>query len=376
MGGYAFERAKLPPHIAPYCYISRSGNYAGGDGFQSSRGWSERRPRSAAQGLIMEKEALLEVRGLQTYFFGAGRVVKAVDGVNISIRKGETVGIVGESGCGKSVTALSILRLIPWPPSKIVGGSVVFEGEDLLQKSERQMRDIRGGKISMIFQEPRTSMNPVFRIGQQMAEVIRLHQKLSRRASVSRAIEMLEKVRIADGERVINFYPHELSGGMLQRVMIAMELSCNPALLLADEPTTALDVTIQAQILMLLKELQKQLHTAILFITHDLGVVAQVCDRVMVMYRGNIVESATTEELFERPLHPYTRGLLGAVPRMDETQTELTIIPGDVDDLNAEPESCSFLPRCSHATVCCGAERPKQVEVGHEHFVACFLYRA
>ncbi len=324
----------------------------------------------------MKREPLLEVHGLQTHFFGAGRVVRAVDGVDIRIGKSETVGIVGESGCGKSVTALSILRLVPWPPGKIVGGAVLFEGEDLLQKAEKEMRRIRGRKISMIFQEPRTSMNPVFRIGQQMAEVIRLHQGLSNRAARGRAVAMLEKARIADADRVINFYPHELSGGMLQRVMIAMQLSCNPALLLADEPTTALDVTIQAQILMLLKELQQQLHTAIMFITHDLGVVAQVCDRVMVMYGGTIVESAATQALFERPFHPYTAGLLGAVPRLDETRAEFAIIPGDVGDLSIEAESCKFATRCAHATTRCGAERPALIEVEPEHFVACLLNEA
>ncbi len=320
-------------------------------------------------------ENLLEVRGLKTYFFTAGKVVKAVDGVDLKIGRGKTLGIVGETGCGKSVTALSIMRLIPWPPGKIVGGSVMFEGEDLLSKSEEAMRSIRGRKISMIFQEPRTSMNPVFRIGQQMAEVIMLHQGLTKRKAISKAIDMLELVNIAEPERIVSSYPHELSGGMLQRAMIAMELSCNPALLLADEPTTALDVTIQAQILRLLKELQKKLSTAILFITHDLGVVAQMCDRVMVMYAGNIVESAPVEALFEDPLHPYTKGLVGAIPRLDETQEELAIIPGGVPDLSNPPSGCRFRPRCCYGNEKCGTLNSELVEVKEEHYVAtCFLY--
>jgi oligopeptide/dipeptide ABC transporter ATP-binding protein len=323
----------------------------------------------------METENLLEVRGLATHFFAGGRIIKAVDGVDLAVRKGETVGIVGETGCGKSVMALSLMRLIPWPPGKIVEGSIMFEGEDLLRKNDHEMRAIRGRKISMIFQEPRTSMNPVFRIGQQMTQVISLHQGLTKGKALQRAIEMLDRVHIAGADRIINLYPHELSGGMLQRVMIAMELSCHPALLLADEPTTALDVTIQAQILRLLKELQNQLHTAVMFITHDLGVVAQICDRVMVMYAGSFVESASVEDLFEDPLHPYTRGLLGAVPRLDETQEELAIIPGGLPDLSHLSSGCKFLPRCDQGEDRCMKRTPKLIEVKKDHFVAsCLLY--
>jgi oligopeptide/dipeptide ABC transporter ATP-binding protein len=319
----------------------------------------------------MESNYLLKVCRLMTHFFGAGKVVRAVDGVDFDIKKGETIGIVGETGCGKSVMALSIMRLIPWPPGKVVQGSVLFEGEDLLKKSEKHMRNIRGRKISMIFQEPQTSLNPVFRIGQQMTEVIILHQDLTKRNAISKAIEMLEKARIAEAKRILNCYPHELSGGMLQRVMIAMELACNPALLIADEPTTALDVTIQAQILLLLKELQQQLNTAILFITHDLGVVAQICDRVMVMYAGTIVESAPVEKLFEEPFHPYTKGLLGAIPRLDETQEELTIIPGSLPDLSNLPSGCRFWPRCSsRMELCSTLTQDNLVEVGEQHYVA------
>ena len=315
---------------------------------------------------------LLKVSGLTTHFFGAGKVVRAVDEVEFTIRKGETVGIVGETGCGKSVTALSIMRLISWPPGKIVAGSVFFEGVDLLKKSEKEMREIRGGKISMIFQEPRTSLNPVFRIGRQMAEVITLHQGLSKRNAVIKAIEMLDRVRIAEAGQIVKSYPHELSGGMLQRVMIAMELSCNPELLIADEPTTALDVTIQAQILGLLKDLQNQFNTAILFITHDLGVVAQICDRVKVMYAGNVVESASVKDLFREPLHPYTQGLLGAVPRLDETQEELSIIPGGIPDLSSLRQSCKFSPRCFDKTHRCNTSIPPLAEVKKNHYIACF----
>jgi oligopeptide/dipeptide ABC transporter ATP-binding protein len=314
---------------------------------------------------------LLKVSGLKTHFFSAGKVIRAVDGIEFTIRNGETLGIVGESGCGKSVTALSIMRLINWPPGKIVAGSVVFDGVDLLKKSEKAMREIRGGKISMIFQEPRTSLNPVFRIGKQMAEVIMLHQKLSKKKAFSKAAEMLDRVRIAESSQIIKSYPHELSGGMLQRVMIAMELSCNPDLLIADEPTTALDVTIQAQILRLLKDLQDELNTAVLFITHDLGVVAQICDRVIVMYAGSAVESASVKDLFHEPLHPYTRGLLGAVPRLDESQEELAIIPGDIPDLSSISQSCKFLHRCPDKTADCRTLIPHLTEVKKGHYVAC-----
>ena len=321
----------------------------------------------------MMNENLLEVRDLATYFYGAGKVVKAVDGVQLSIRQGETLGIVGETGSGKSVTAMSIMRLISWPPGKIVSGSVIFQGQDLLKKSENEMRKIRGGKISMIFQEPRTSMNPVFRIGQQMSEVIMLHQGLSKDKAASKAIEMLDRVNIAEARQIVQSYPHELSGGMLQRVMIAMELSCKPLLLIADEPTTALDVTIQAQILRILKKLQSQLNTAIIFITHDLGVVAQMCDRVLVMYAGNVVESASVNQLFETPLHPYTKGLMGAVPRLDENQKRLSIMHGLIPDLSNPPLGCRFQPRCDICMESCSRALPELIEVKKNHHVACPL---
>ena len=262
----------------------------------------------------MSNDVLLEVRGLATHFFSANRVVKAADGVSFTVNRGETLGIVGETGCGKSVTALSVMRLIPWPPGRIVSGAVLLDGENLLDKTDSEMRSIRGRQMSMIFQEPRTSMNPVFRIGQQMAEVIKLHTGNSSRQAGLQAVEMLERVRISEPARVAACYPHELSGGMLQRAMIAMALSCSPALLFADEPTTALDVTIQAQILRLLRELQKQFDMAVVFITHDLGIVAQICERVMVMYAGAFVESASVQDLFAKPLHPYTHSPSGYRP--------------------------------------------------------------
>src|SRR5512136_994025 len=252
---------------------------------------------------------LLTVKDLKTHFYSAGKTIRALDGVSFEIEEGEVFGLVGETGCGKSVTALSILRLIPHPPGQIVEGEIQFRGRNLLALREDEMRSIRGKEISMIFQEPMTSLNPVFRIGDQMMELIMLHQGLDRSLALEKAIEMLERVHIPDARRVVKQYPHQLSGGMRQRVMIAMELSCHPSLLIADEPTTALDVTIQAQILRLIKEMKKELHTSILLITHDLGIVAEMCDRVAVMYAGSIVEQASVEEIFEDPKHPYTQGL-------------------------------------------------------------------
>ena len=319
--------------------------------------------------------SLLEVRGLATHFYTGNRIVRAVDGVDLSVKKGENLGIVGETGSGKSVMALSIMRLIPWPPGKIVGGSVVFEGQNLLKKDESAMRSIRGRKMAMIFQEPRTSMNPVFRIGDQMVEVIMLHKKVSRKQANLNAVEMLERVQIADPARVFRCYPHELSGGMLQRAMIATALSCNPSFLFADEPTTALDVTIQAQILKLLRDLQQQMEMSLVFITHDLGIVAQVCDRVMVMYAGIFVESASVNELFENPLHPYTQGLMGAIPRLDTSQESLAIIPGNMPDLSNHKEGCRFYPRCPSATEPCRKIPTEMVEIGRDHFIAaCTLH--
>jgi oligopeptide/dipeptide ABC transporter ATP-binding protein len=317
---------------------------------------------------------LLSIRNLETHFFSAGKVVRALDGISFEILEGEVFGLVGETGCGKSVTALSILRLIPFPPGKIVAGSIRFKDTDILSLSPDQMRSVRGKEISMIFQEPMTSLNPVFRIGDQMREVIMLHQRLGKTAAWEAAVRMLERVRIPDARKVAGQYPHQLSGGMRQRVMIAMELSCRPALLIADEPTTALDVTIQAQILRLLKEMKKEMGTSILLITHDLGVVAEMCDRVAVMYAGSIVEQAEAIEIFEHPKHPYTQGLWGAIPLIDQEKESLAVIPGAVPDLGRLPQGCKFHPRCPHRFKPCDGERPPVVEVSPGHHAACYLY--
>jgi oligopeptide/dipeptide ABC transporter ATP-binding protein len=317
---------------------------------------------------------LLTVKDLKTHFHSAGKTIRAVDGVSFEIEEGEVFGLVGETGCGKSVTALSILRLIPHPPGKIVEGEIQFRGRNLLALPEDEMRSIRGKEISMIFQEPMTSLNPVFRIGDQIMEVIMLHQSLDRTRALEKAIEMLERVHIPDAQRVVRQYPHQLSGGMRQRVMIAMELSCHPFLLLADEPTTALDVTIQAQILKLIKEMKKELHTSILLITHDLGVIAEMCDRVAVMYAGSIVEQASVEEIFEDPKHPYTEGLWGAIPHIDQDKESLAVIPGTVPDLSQPPVGCKFNPRCSFRFEPCDRMVPPLFQTFPGHFVACFLY--
>ena len=301
---------------------------------------------------------LLSVKNLKTHFHSGGRTVRALDGVSFDIEEGGVFGLVGETGCGKSVTALSILRLIPHPPGRIVEGEIAFRGRDLLSLPEDEMRSVRGKEISMIFQEPMTSLNPVFRIGDQMAEVIMLHQKLGRAQAVEKAVQMLNRVHIPDARRVVKQFPHQLSGGMRQRVMIAMELSCHPFLLIADEPTTALDVTIQAQILRLIKEMKKEFHTSILLITHDLGVIAEMCDRVAVMYAGSIVEEAGVEEIFDHPEHPYTRGLWGAIPLLDQERETLAVIPGTVPDLSQPPAGCKFHPRCPSRFAPCDRAAP------------------
>jgi oligopeptide/dipeptide ABC transporter ATP-binding protein len=319
-------------------------------------------------------ETLLRIDDLQTHFFSAGKVVKALDGISFEIKTGEVFGLVGETGCGKSVTALSLLRLIPFPPGKIVAGSIRFKDTDLLALSPEAVRRYRGREISMIFQEPMTSLNPVFRVGDQMSEVIRMHQGLGRSAALEAAIGMLERVRIPDARKVAGQYPHQLSGGMRQRVMIAMELSCRPALLIADEPTTALDVTIQAQILRLLKEMRREMGTSILLITHDLGVVAQMCDRVAVMYAGSIVEQAGVADIFQSPRHPYTLGLWGAIPLIDDEKSSLAVIPGTVPDLSRLPEGCKFHPRCERRFEPCDRVRPEMMEVAPGHFAACHLF--
>ena len=294
-------------------------------------------------------ELLLSIRNLKTHFYTEEGIVEALDGVNLDIMRGETLGLVGETGCGKSVTALSVMRLIPSPPGKIIAGEILFEGEDLLDKSPKEMRQIRGRKISMIFQDPTTSLNPVYTIGDQVGEAIRLHHDTNKALTWERMVEALRLVRIADAEERATNYPHQFSGGMRQRVMIAMMLSCWPALLIADEPTTSLDVTIQAQVLLLMEELQRELNMSILLITHNLGVVAETCDRVGVMYSGNVIELADVETLFEAPKHPYTQGLLGSVPRPDRDLEDLAIIPGSVPSLINPPPGCRFHPRCSYA---------------------------
>ena len=319
--------------------------------------------------------ALLEVDGLKTYFFTRDGVVRAVDGVSFSVERGETLAIVGESGCGKSVTSLSILRLIASPPGRTVGGRVRFEGTDLLELPEEAMRKIRGNAISMIFQEPMTSLNPVLTIGHQIAEVLTLHRGLSKEDGRRRAIEMLRLVHIPEPERRVQQYPHELSGGMRQRVMIAMALACEPRLLIADEPTTALDVTIQAQILDLMRELKKRTGAAIVLITHDLGVVAEMAERVVVMYAGRKVEEAPVTELFARPRHPYTRGLLDSIPKLSGGRrgaVRLTEIAGMVPSLVEPIIGCAFAPRCAYATARCRSEYPPLEEKLAGHRVACW----
>ena len=323
-------------------------------------------------------EPLLKVQGLKTYFLLERGVVKAVDGVDFEMKKGEILGVVGETGCGKSVTALSIMRLIS-SPGKIVEGKVIFEGEDLLKKSGEEMRKIRGAKIAMIFQDPHTSLDPVFTIGSQIAEPIELHQveeqHLIKSEEVPRkVVEMLKLVGIPDPEQRVTEYPHQFSGGMKQRAMIGMMVSCNPSMLIADEPTTAVDVTIQAQILDLMRELRRKLGTSILIITHNLGLIVEMCDRVAVIYAGNIVEQADTSTLFENPAHPYTRALLAAVPKVGVDRRDLETIPGMVPSLIHPPPGCKFHPRCPHAMDVCRKKFPETVNVGKEHLVNCHLH--
>jgi len=325
---------------------------------------------------VQTEDLVLDVKNLQTVFFTNSGLFKAVDDVSFSVRRGETLAIVGESGCGKSVSALSIMRLVPDPPGRIVGGSVMLEGTDLLGLDEAAMRAIRGNRISMIFQEPMTSLNPVMRIGDQITEAVRLHRDMTSKEAWKQAVDMLRLVRIPEPERRAVEYPHQLSGGMRQRAMIAMALSCRPALLIADEPTTALDVTIQAQILALIVELQKELGTGLILITHDLGVVAQTAQRVIVMYAGKKVEEATVEALFENPRHPYTRGLMASMPAMislgAKTDARLTEIPGMVPSLTNLPAGCAFAPRCRLAIDRCRQEYPPLQDFGDNHFSACW----
>ena len=324
-------------------------------------------------------QLLLDVRNLKTYFYTEDGVVKAVDGVDFYVKPGEVLGLVGESGCGKSVTSLSIMRLIS-APGKIVEGQILFEGKDLVQASEDEMIQVRGNRVSMIFQQPQTALNPVFKVGDQIAEVLSIHQGMSKEAGLARAIELLQMVGIPEPDRRAEAYPHELSGGMAQRVMIAMGLACVPNLLIADEPTTALDVTIQAQILDLMRNLRENIGTAIILITHDLGVVSEMCERVAVMYAGQIVEQADVQTIFARPLHPYTQGLIGSIPVLGKLKDRLEVIPGSVPNLVNLPPGCRFAPRCrareEYQLAVCTAQSPELMQVdSNGHKVRCWLYQ-
>lgn len=323
----------------------------------------------------MQNNSLLQIKNLKTCFYTSDGIVKAVDDVSWEVAPGEVIGLVGESGCGKSVTALSILRLIPDPPGKIVAGEILFKQKNLMSLSLEEMRKIRGNDISMIFQEPMTSLNPVFTIGAQIAEAIQLHQKLNKKAALEKSIEMLKLVGIPSPEKRAKEYPHELSGGMKQRAMIAMALSCNPKILIADEPTTALDVTIQAQILDLMLKMKDEFNASIVLITHDLGVIAEMAQQVVVMYAGKVMEQADVNEIFENPLNPYTQGLLNSLPKMDTAHKQkLNTIPGIVPSLYDLPKGCKFSPRCSYVMEVCQESEPGLVEVVPGHFSRCWLH--
>ena len=328
---------------------------------------------------LQPAQRLLEVKDLRVYFDTEDGVLHAVDGVSFGIARGETLGVVGESGCGKSVTAMTVMRLLPMPPGRIAGGSVHWQGKDLVTADDATIRAVRAREIAMIFQEPMTSLNPVYSVGEQIAEVVRLHQGLSRKAALDRAAEMLRLVHIPNAARRVNDYPHQFSGGMRQRVMIAMALSCDPQLLIADEPTTALDVTIQAQILDLLNELKEKLGMSVMLITHAMGVVAETAQRVVVMYAGKVVEEAPVEQLFRNPQHPYTQGLIRSIPRIDTAATQkprLESIKGTVPKLIQPPPGCRFAPRCAFAKEECRAADPPLIETSPGHKVACVLYKA
>lgn len=321
-----------------------------------------------------KQATLIRVSNLKTHFYTEDGVVPAIDGIDFEIREGETLAIVGESGSGKSVTSLSLMRLIPTPPGKIVDGDITFKGESLFQKSEAQMRKIRGNKISMIFQEPLTSLNPVFKIGDQITETLILHQNMNKLEALKEAVELLKLVGIPEPERRVKQYPHELSGGMRQRVMIAMALACKPELLIADEPTTALDVTIQSQILQLMKQLKKKTNMSILLITHDLGVVAEMADRVIVMYSGQVVEQGDVYTIFENPKHPYTEGLLKSMPGHEQRTGKLFAIEGTVPNPLHLPPGCRFAPRCQYAVDLCRNDMPEVTQFNDEELVRCFKY--
>lgn len=324
---------------------------------------------------MLKKQPLLEVRSLSIHFFTEEGIIRAVEKVSLEIFPGEILGLVGESGCGKSVTGLSLLRLIPAPPGRIMSGEILFNGKNLLNLNEKEMEKVRGNEISMIFQEPMTSLNPVFTIGDQIMEAIMLHQGLDKREARKRAIEMLDRVKIPSPEKKIDSYPHQLSGGMRQRAMIAMALSCQPKLLIADEPTTALDVTIQAQVLQLLKEIQREMGMAVMLITHDLGVMAEIADRVAVMYAGRIFEYGPIEAIFNHMRNPYTRGLLNSIPQLTEKKERLNAIPGQVPDPMDLPSGCKFHPRCNLMVEDCKKEEPPLLQVNGNHFSRCLRWQ-
>lgn len=321
----------------------------------------------------MSNDTIFQIKGLKTQFFTSKGIVPAVDGVDITVKKGEAVGVVGESGCGKSMTAMSVMQLLQYP-GRVVDGQILLDGEDLLKKTKKEMDDIRGNRISMIFQEPMTSLNPVYTIGKQVSEAILTHENVTKEEAKKRTIDIFRKVGIPEPEKRYSVYPHQLSGGLRQRVMIGMAMVCNPQLMIADEPTTALDVTIEAQILYLMNRLQKEQGTAIVMITHNLGVVAESCDYVYVMYAGKIMEEAPVRELFKNPMHPYTFGLMNSIPKMTETKEHLYTIKGLVPNLLHLPEGCRFCPRCDKAMKICTMYQPDLYETEQGHKVRCFLY--
>jgi len=322
----------------------------------------------------MVDNTILQVNDLKTYFFTAGGVVKAVDGLSFGLRKGESLCLVGESGCGKSTAALSVLRLVDSPPGKVVGGEILYDGEDLLRSPDEKLRQIRGNQIAMIFQDPQSSLNPVFTVGYQIAEQIKLHLGLKHKAAMERTLYLMKHVGIPSAEERLKDYPHQFSGGMKQRVMIAAALSCEPEILIADEPTTALDTTVKAQILDILRDLKQERNMSILFITHDLGTVAGFADRIVVMYGGRLAEVGTTFDIYDRPKHPYTHGLINCLPHISVRKDRLTPIPGMIPSLIDPPEGCIFYPRCERRMPVCNQKRPEEVRISGEHIVACHLY--
>ena len=322
----------------------------------------------------MQKDKIIDIKDLHTYFYTEEGIVHAVNGISFSVEKGKTLGIVGESGSGKSITSLSIMRLIPSPPGKIVSGEIYFKGNDLLKLSAAEMRSVRGNDIAMIFQEPMTSLNPVMKAGKQISEAIMWHKGVSAKEARNQAIELLSLVKIPNPDKRYNDYPHQLSGGMRQRVMIAMALSCDPEVLICDEPTTALDVTMQAQILDLINELKEKIGAAVIMITHDMGVIAEVADDVIVMYAGKIVEHATADDLFQNPMHPYTQGLLNSIPKLNRTDEKLMSIRGMVPKATKMPIGCAFNPRCDYATDLCRTEIPRDINI-KGRLVACWKYK-